>query len=168
MIDDMFRRPFRLLGMVFLVGAFVLIALGAWTFTFSEAEGELVELSDRKMTMSGAYSGVPLVRARPAQASSLSVEYRYRVKGQRMKGTRIGMGLAPWSLSPFRPMQWERHARIGAEVTVYHAPDRPSVSVLHRGVDLVSTAMLVLMGVSLLLFSAWLERHRHPQEARDG
>jgi len=89
------------------------------------------------------------------------------VDENRLKGTRIGMGLAPWTLSPLGPMRWERHARPGATLTVYYAPGQPSVSVLHRGFDVVSIAVLVLVGIALLKFSAWLARHHRRKATRD-
>jgi len=154
------QRPFRFLGMLFLAAALLLVLLGAWTFTFTETRGELVELEDTGMMMSGDYSGIPRVQDHSTYTGTLDVTYRYRVEDKRMTATRIGMGLAPWTLSPFGPMRWERHARTGAELTVYHAAGLPGVSVLHRGIDVVSIVILAVVGISLLKFSAWLARHQ--------
>ena len=164
----MSQRPFRFLGFVFLGGAGLLLLLGTWTFTFSEAEGEVIALENRGITMSGSYDGIPLVHNRPSHTTSVAVSYSYRVQGKRLEGSRIGMGLAPWTLSPLGPMRWERHARPGAALTVYHPPYFPSVSVLHRGPDVVSIAVLVLVGIALLKFSAWLQRHERPQQDPSG
>tara|TARA_Y100001933_G_scaffold263100_1_gene323299 strand:+ start:882 stop:1460 length:579 start_codon:yes stop_codon:yes gene_type:complete len=161
MIDSISRRPFRFLGMLFLAAATLLVLLGAWTFTFTETRGELIEFADADMMMSGGYSGVPFVHRRSSHTSTLAVTYRYRAEGNQMTGTRIGMGLAPWTLSPFGQMRWERYARTGAELTVYHAPGLPGISVLHRGLDVVSIVILAVVGISLLKFSAWLARHQH-------
>ena len=159
----MFKRPFRFLGFVFLGGAGLLLLLGAWTFTFSEAKGKVISLDNTGMMMSGGYSGVPFVHNRPSQTTSVAVSYSYRVEGKRLEGSRIGMGLAPWTLSPLGPMGWEQNARPGTAVTVYHPPFLPSVSVLHRGIDVVSIAVLVLVGIALIKFSAWLQRHERPR-----
>ena len=164
----MFKRPFRFIGFVFLGGAGILLVLGAWTFTFSETRGEVIALENAGMMMSGGYSGIPFVHNRPSQTTSVAVSYSYRVKGKRLEGSRIGMGLAPWTLSPLGPMRWERYARAGAALTVYHAPGQPSVSVLHRGPDVVSIAVLVLVGIALLKFSAWLQRHARSQQDPGG
>ena len=163
MTGSISRRPFRFIGMLFLAAALLLVLLGAWTFTFTETRGELIELEDTGRMMSGGYSGIPFVNSGPTHTSSVAVSYRYRVDENRLKGTRIGMGLAPWTLSPLAPMRWERYARPGATLTVYYAPGRPSVSVLHRGFDVVSIAVLVLVGIALLKFSAWLARHHRPE-----
>ncbi len=163
MTRSVFKRPFRILGFAFIGTAAALVLLGAWTFTFSKTEGELTSIENAGRMMSGGYSGIPFVNSGPTHTSSVAVSYRYRVDENRLKGTRIGMGLAPWTLSPLGPMRWERHARPGATLTVYHAPGRPSISVLHRGFDVVSVAVLALVGIALLKFSAWLARHQHPR-----
>ena len=164
MTGTFFKRPFRLIGIVFLGGAGLLLMLGAWTFAFSEVKGKVISLENTGMMMSGGYSGIPRVRNRPSQTTSVAVSYSYRVQGKRVKGSRIGMGLAPWTLSPLGPMRWERYAEPGSAVTVYHTPNWPSVSVLHRGPDVVSIAVLILVGIALIRFSAWLERHERPQQ----
>ena len=164
MTGTFFKRPFRFLGFVFLGGAGLLLMLGAWTFTFSEVKGEVISLEKTGMMMSGGYSGIPRVHNRPSQTTSVAVSYSYRVEGKRLEASRIGMGLAPWTLSPLGPMRWERHARPGAALTVYHAPGLPSISVLHRGIDVVSIAVLVLVGIALRKFSIWLQRHERPQQ----
>ena len=164
MTGTFFKRPFRLIGIVFLGGAGLLLMLGAWTFTFSEVEGEVIALENTGMMMSGGHSGLPRVHNRPSQTTSVAVSYSYRVEGKRLEASRIGMGLAPWTLSPLGPMRWEKYARPGAALTVYHPPYFPSVSVLHRGPDVVSIAVLVLVGIALLKFSAWLQRHERPQQ----
>lgn len=168
MTGNISRRPFRFLGFLFLAGAGLFLLLGAWTFTFPETSGEVIALENTSMMMSGGYSGIPFVHNRPSQTNSVAVSYSYRAEGERMEGTRIGMGLAPWTLSPFGPMPWERYARPGSALTVYHAPGLPSVSVLHRGPDVVSIAILAMVGISLLKFSAWLERHKRPQQDPGG
>jgi len=168
MTGNISRRPFRFLGVLFLSGAGLLLVLGAWTFTFSETTGEVIALENTSMMMSGGYSGIPRVDNRPSQTNSVAVSYSYRAEGERMEGTRIGMGLASWTLSPLGPMRWERYARPGSALTVYHAPGLPSVSVLHRGPDAVSIAVLALVGIALLKFSAWLERHKRPQHGPGG
>lgn len=164
----MSKRPFRFLGLFFLGGAGVLLVLGAWTFTFSETRGEVIALENTGMMMSGGYSGVPFVHNRPSHTTSVAVSYSYRVEGKRLEASRIGMGLAPWTLSPLGPMRWERYARPGAALTVYHAPNLSSVSVLHRGPDVVSIAILVLVGIALVKFSGWLQRHERPHQEPGG
>jgi hypothetical protein len=67
-----------------------------------------------------------------------------------MAGFRIGMGLAPWMLSPIAPMRWEHNAETSESVAVYYAPALPSISVLHRGRDAVCNAMLGFVGFSQL------------------
>lgn len=158
------QRPFRVLGLVFTGSAGLLLLLGVWTFTFLETEGEVIALDHTGMMMSGGYSGIPFVHNRPSHTKSLAVTYGYRVEGHSFKGTRIGMGLAAWTLSPLGPMKWERKARRGAELTIYHANGLPSVSVLHRGIDVVSIAILALVGFALLKFSGWIQQHAHPQQ----
>ena len=138
--------------------------LGAWTFTFSEVKGEVIALENAGMMMSSGYSGIPFVHNRPSQTTSVAVSYSYQVHGERLEGSRIGMGLAPWTLSPLGPMRWERYARPGEAITVYHSPGQPSISVLHRGFDVVSIAVLALVGIALLKFSGWLQRHERPQQ----
>lgn len=167
MTGSISRRPFRFLGMLFLTAALLLVLLGAWTFTFTKTRGEMIEIEDTGMMMSGGYSGIPFVHGQSTHTSTLAVTYRYRVEGKPMTATRIGMGLAPWTLWPFGPMRWERQARSGAELTVYHATGLPGVSVLHRGIDVVSIVILAAVGILLLTFSAWLARHHQANPGPD-
>jgi hypothetical protein len=67
-----------------------------------------------------------------------------------MEAFGIGMGLAPWTLSPIAPMRWEHNAETSESVAVYYAPALPSISVLHRGRDAVCNAMLGFFGFSQL------------------
>ena len=144
-------------------GAALILLFGLWTFTFSSVEGTLIEIEDTDILMSGGYSGTPLVHGSPAHSSSVAVSYRYRVEGERKEGTRVGMGLVPWTPSPLKPMHWDRFAKQGAPLIVYHAPSWPSISVLHRGLDVISIARLAMIGFWLLKFSAWLQQHERPQ-----
>ena len=80
MTGTFFKRPFRLIAIVFLGGAGLLLVLGAWTFKFSEAKGEVISLENTGTMMSGGYSGIPRVHNRPSQTTSVAVSYSYRVQ----------------------------------------------------------------------------------------
>jgi hypothetical protein len=159
-------RPFRALGIVFVAAACLLAALGAWSLGFVETTGRLIEIERSRMTTSGGYPGIPHVRGNANSVGTRSVRYRYRVGEARIEGSRIGMGLAPWTLSPIAPMRWEQNAESGESVTVYYAPALPSVSVLHRGLDVVCIFVLGFVGLSLIKLSKWL--HRRGQDSEDG
>ena len=158
-MQAMTRPIFAWTGLLCIALAFGLVVLGLWTFFFEAVEGQVEHMEPRKTLASGSYPGIPFARRSSATyVDGVHVVYRYRVDGRDYHGTRIGMGLWPWSLSPFSKMQWEQRAAAGWPVIVYHAPGRPRIAVLHRGIDPVVTLALLLAGFGLLKFSAWMRR----------
>lgn len=154
------------MGSLCLAAAAAFAAAGLWTFTFVPIEGEIERIEAVERMASGGYSGVPLVNSGPSHFGDVDVEYRYRVGETSYRAERIGMGLWPWSLSPFEEMEWERRAAADWPVIVYHSNRWPEVAVLHRGIDPVVISVLVVIGLGIRRFSRWMETAARADSAR--
>lgn len=154
------KKPFRSLGIFMLFAALMMFAAGASTFLFVRTTGEVLSSGNAysggasyPVTMAGAGSTSPIRVPHPV------VTYEYTVAGVLYTSTRMGMGVAAWTLWPFGKMQWEIEASNQNSIGVYYYQYYPQIAVLHRRIDILGVATLLAVGLVLIRFSIWLDSH---------
>ena len=137
-------KAIRLLGYTLFVAGLVLFFSGIATYSFDSTEGQLhfyaIEPSEIVQRGKNQISQVPAER----------IEYSYVVEGEDYTSRRIAMGFRNWTISPLSKMEWEIDIAAHKPLTVFYLTSLPSYSILHKGFDVVSTFVLLLVGYGLL------------------
>ena len=153
-------KPFRTLGICLILLSLALLLAGLSTFTFSEARGTILQ---SQLTLSGGGS-YPVDKPgtggnKPIRVPTQSVLYEFEVGERSYKSSTVGIGAASWTLSPFSKMEWEIDLENESPITVYYLDCYPYLSVLHRGPDIFTFAVLLATGGILFRFSRWLDSY---------
>jgi hypothetical protein len=131
------------------------LILGAW-FTLTAAVTLVRGLLSRSWPMvTGVVRASRVLKKLNSEGDEVSrrkLEYSYSVNGKTYRGTRMrfgAFGMFAWSANVARALQR------GDEVSVFHSPSHPSVSVLQRGVSPLILLPLAV-GIGLLWAGLWV------------
>ena len=153
------KKPFRTLGYIAFLFASFFLLMGLWTFSFDSTQGKILAHETLDTKAIGGFPGIPHVPDSGSSTPQMFVTYQYEVEEKTYKSHTIGMGIRHWTLWPFGKMRWEKAAEFGRPLVVYYSTSFHSISVLHKGFDVLVVIFLSVSGWSLVRFSRWLDSH---------